>query len=133
MDNVVDYSAITISLTSLLISFLVHKDSKNNTKNIFLNTLRDNVKKTKYYIFNFREKIYSNDEKLQDIEYCRDLLLYLGYEQEKKNYLTHAQSSLLSKLNESIDDYVSLLLNNIDIIDNKNLAKDELNSLLKIL
>lgn len=132
-DSVMLWLPIIVSIISALIAYWTYLNNENNSKQMFKNMLRENVKKAKHKILELQEKVYSHSEQIIIMEIFRDLLFYQGYRDEKNKCLTDTQNRNLSKIQEEIEDFASCIFANCDIETNKNQAKESLNSLLALL
>ncbi|MCB4762713.1 MAG: hypothetical protein LGB71_02625 [Sulfurovum sp.] len=129
--NLVDIFSILFAAFALVISWRAHEKTKEDSKNTFLNNFRDKLKSAKYEILSFESRDYSNNEKIILTEKIRDYLLYQGYKDEKRKYLDKSIQKDLFRLQEDIEDYVSLILANKDFDTNVDLVKNLLNEFFK--
>ena len=122
------YLAVAVSFFALYFSNQANKKTEKGFKETFKNTLRENIKKTKYLMMSERVK----SEKVNILtEEIKDNLMYQSYDENKKSYLTKFQQIRLSALQESIEDNLTCIKLETDIDTNINQAISNLNSFIE--
>lgn len=133
--DIYDYLAIWLpilfALASLLVSWLAFKNTNTTSKENFINNLRDKIKSAKYEILTLQEKSYTQNEKMIIVEKLQDSLLYQGYKIEKAKFLDSTAQNEIFLLQEEVEDNLSCILAQTDVLINKEQAKNSLNDFLK--
>lgn len=133
--NIYDYLAIWLpilfALISLFVSWLAFKNTNTTSKENFINNLRDKIKSAKHEILTLQEKSYTQNEKMIIVEKLQDLLLYQGYKIEKAKFLDITIQDEIFLLQEEVEDNLSCILAQTDVLINKEQAKNSLNNFFK--
>ena len=127
----VTWTPIIISSLAMFISYRANVNNKELAKENFRNILIDKLKSAKYMILKLEIKEYEHQEKMLLTESINNHLLYQQNGKEKDKYLTKEEQDKLSNLQENIEDYVALLINDTDVKDNRNLAINTIKEYLK--
>jgi len=127
----VTWTPIVISSLAMFISYRANVNNKELAKENFRNILIDKLKSAKYMILKLEIKEYEHQEKMLLTESINNHLLYQQNGKEKDKYLTKEEQDKLSNLQENIEDYVALLINDTDVKDNRNLAINTIKEYLK--
>lgn len=131
MSIAVEFSDIIASISVFIAFYALYKSSQTS-KEIFLNTFRENMKSVKHEILSLEIKKYEHVEQTRIIEKFHDLTLYQGYKEEKKRYLNKNQEEKLSRLHLELEDCTSCILGNCDVETNRNQIKQSINNFLNL-
>lgn len=126
-------SSDLIAIGSLIVASFAFYKSLQVSKEIFLNTLRENIKKVKHEILGLEIRDYTHLEKIRIIEKLHDLTFYQGYKIEKNKYLDEIQKKQLSEMQEQIEDSVACILIDCDTETNQQQILEKINNFIEIL
>lgn len=127
MELWISYIAIIISSLSSYHAYKANKNTNKGFEKKFKDTLRVNIKNTKYLIMSEEKR---NEKVSILIEKIKDNLMYQSNEEDKISYLTEAQQRLLSKLQLDIEDHMSCIKEKTDIETNIEQAINSLNTFI---